>query len=106
MFTVFVRSAFIAVTLLAGSLAVTAQDSTPEPAPVTAPRGGEQQSESSTRHERFDPLSRLLREIENLQAELHSTREALAACNLEATQAQRELDELRQFIADHREYGD
>ncbi|MCI0365385.1 MAG: FxLYD domain-containing protein, partial [Phycisphaerales bacterium] len=33
-------------------------------------------------------------------------RQDLAECNLQATQANRELEELRQFMADHREYGD
>jgi multidrug efflux pump subunit AcrA (membrane-fusion protein) len=53
------------------------------------------------------PLSvgALLDEIDRLRATADGLRQELAQARLDANAARRELDEIRQFIADHDEYG-
>ncbi len=53
----------------------------------------------------LDPLDMLLQEIEDLQVTVDAVRAALAESKLEAAGWRRELDELRQFIQDHHEFG-
>ncbi len=52
-----------------------------------------------------DDLEMLLTEIELQKQEIDELRLALAAARLEASNATRERDELRQFIEDNRQYG-
>jgi hypothetical protein len=52
-----------------------------------------------------DPIKRMMKELEALRTEVMALRQQLAQANLDASQAQRERDELRQFLADHKDYG-
>lgn len=47
----------------------------------------------------------LLKEIRSLMTEIGSLRASLAAADLKCNEATRELEEMRQFIADHHELG-
>ncbi|MCZ6811171.1 MAG: hypothetical protein O7D97_04135 [Planctomycetota bacterium] len=51
------------------------------------------------------PLEVLLDQIDELQAQIQALRRELAAARLQTADAERELGELRQFIADHHEFG-
>ena len=48
----------------------------------------------------------LLDEIDALNVQLEALRRDLAQARIDAARAQREFEELRQFIADHHEYGE
>lgn len=52
-----------------------------------------------------DPIEMLVQEIEDLQNTVDALRAALAESKLESAGSLRELDELRQFIQDHHEFG-
>lgn len=53
-----------------------------------------------------EAIKALMEEVKQLRDELQQVRAQLAAVKLTSTQAERELAELRQFVRDHREYGD
>ncbi len=53
-----------------------------------------------------DPLAILLEEIDALQAHVQTLRADLARAHVDAAAAQREAQELRQFIQDHHELGE
>ncbi len=53
----------------------------------------------------LDPFEMLLQEIEDLQITVDALRAVLAESKLESAVLHRELDELRQFIQDHHEFG-
>lgn len=85
----------LSVFLLAVTGGVYAQDG-PSAAPAT------QASESAPE---TDPVRLLLNELNRLERELLAMREQLAKAQLEAQQANRELAELRQFIADDQNFA-
>ena len=51
------------------------------------------------------PLEVLLDQIDELQEQIQALRRELATAKLKTADAARELQELRQFIADHHEFG-
>jgi hypothetical protein len=53
-----------------------------------------------------DPIELLLDEIDRLDAVILDLRRQLAECDLRRNDAERELEEMRQFIRDHREFGE
>ena len=55
--------------------------------------------------EPLDPIDLLLERIEELGATVDALRTALADSKLDSAASKRELDELRQFIEDHYEFG-
>ncbi len=88
----------IVTALLAGLVASTSiaqheavpETEAPTTVPTTAPLG---------------PIEMLLQEIEDQQVTVDAVRAALAESKLEAAGWRRELDEIRQFIQDHHEFG-
>lgn len=52
-----------------------------------------------------DPIKMLLKEVDRVHAQLVALRKELAQAKLERNKAQRELDELRQFISDNKQFG-
>lgn len=52
-----------------------------------------------------DPIRRLLNQLNALRDELYMTRQQLAEAVLRGASAQRELDELSQFLLDHEQFG-
>jgi len=55
--------------------------------------------------ERVDPIRLLINQIDALNAEIMDLRQQVADAELRASSAQQDLAELRQFIADHDQYG-
>jgi hypothetical protein len=68
--------------------------------PIDAPPPAERRERPS------DPLEYLLEEIADMSTQLRDLRGEMARIGLERATCERELAELRQFIADHHEYGD
>lgn len=68
------------------------------------PAGGDRLSDPATPGSR-ELLITLLEEIDLLNGRIDELRQSLAQSRLEATEAQRELRELWQFIVDHEDYG-
>lgn len=92
---------------LALSAALLGAASSQQPQPQQGP--AEPPKETTTTVQLPPPTSlveSLLLEIETLKMELTRTRAEMARARLDATTAQRELDELRQFVADHERFGD
>ncbi|MHC4415130.1 MAG: hypothetical protein ACYS0G_07595 [Planctomycetota bacterium] len=75
---------------------IAVQETPAEPRPQSAPE---------EREEPRDPLALLLAEIDALQQEIETLRRELAEARLAAAESERELEELRQFVQDHRELG-
>ncbi len=76
----------------------------PGPAPALAQPPPE--TEAAAADEDVDPQRRLLDKVARLTAELTHLRLELAEARLEARETKDDLAELRQFVRDHRAYGD
>ncbi len=100
------RERFRAKTSLAAILAATVL-STPAPtqAQAQARNGPETGRPTTAPAEPVDAIDLLLERIEELGATVDALRTALADSMLDSADRQRELDELRQFIDDHYEFG-
>ncbi len=70
-----------------------------------AAAGDEPRAEPPAEVAEQDPIELLLGEIDRLFEEFMQLRRELAEVKLESLQSKRELDELRQFMRDRREYG-
>ena len=71
----------------------------------SAPPGDEPSAERPAEVVDQNPIELLLGEIDRLFEELTQVRRELAQVKLESLQSKRELDVLRQFMRDRREYG-
>ncbi len=72
---------------------------------AAAPPGDEPSAERPAEVVEQNPIELLLGEIDRLFEELTQVRRELAQVKLASLQSKRELDELRQFMRDRREYG-
>lgn len=61
--------------------------------------------QSPADQEESDPIKMLLKEVDNLHAELLALRKELAQAMLDRNKSQRELDALKQFITDNKQFG-
>lgn len=114
-----IRTALFGTTLtlglFAGLLSTTAaqQSSPPRPAPASPPQtepappapSEPMEEQESAPIQPITLTEALLQEIEALNVELADTRAELAQARLDAQSAQRELNELRQFVLDHERFG-
>lgn len=92
------------VSLIAGVGAM-AQQSPPQQAPPASPPKPEEQEVTVTVPVPSTLTEALLLEIASMKLELDETRQQLARTRLDCDSAQRELTELRQFVADHQRFG-
>lgn len=96
----FVRSMYsvlVVSMLFGGTPTALAQESDPPDAPP---------QETQTTDSRNRLINELMEEIAAIKKELLEVRGELARAKLTANETARELEELRQFIKDNREYGD
>ena len=85
-----------------------AQQAPPPPdQPPSTPEIADDSSatEPTIKSEQFDPMLALLKEIDSLNLQVANLRERVAESELQRNEAQRELDELHQFIADNHQFG-
>ncbi len=87
------------------ALAIVAAAILSAPTQAQTQEGPESELPTTAPAEPLDAIDLLLERIEELGATVDALRTALADSKLEAADKQRELDELRQFIEDHYEFG-
>ena len=84
--------------LLAANTSAIAQNAPPTATSSDKQSAGDKEKES-------DPIKMLLKEVDRVHAQLIALRQELAQAQLERNKVQHELDVLKQFISDNKQFG-